>query len=922
PPEVADVRRGFVDQVIRTRQPLTTDDTRNGRSYFATYYPVLSSLGEVSAVAVIANDVTEMKQAQRLELALHNISETSHAALDLHSLLERVHRIIEELMPARNFFVAVYDEINQEISFPYFVDEHDTVPLPRKIGAGGLTETVLNRGEALLISAGMPESGLKQEQDIAGTRSVDWLGVPLKTEDRTIGVLAVQSYSGLVRYTDKDKVLLQFVSDQVAMAIQRMRTYSRLQLAANVFTYAQEGIIIADAAGNILEVNDTFTRITGYSRAEVIGKNPRMLKSGRHGPEFYAAMWADLKTKGHWYGEISNRRKNGEAFAEMLNISAVCDANGLPQHYVALFSDITALKEHQSQLERIAHYDALTGLPNRIVLADRLRQAAAQTRRRENLMALVYLDLDGFKAVNDSHGHETGDELLIVISQRLKEALREGDTLARIGGDEFVAVLTDLATPQECEIVVARLLQAAATPVQIKEHSLRVSASLGVTLFPLDSGDPDTLLRHADQAMYHAKQAGKNRYHLFDPERDQQARTHQEGFQRINQAYEQEEFVLHYQPKVNMRKGRVIGAEALIRWQHPERGLVPPGEFLPLIEESELISKVGDWVLDSALAQMAAWHTQGLEIAVSVNIAAFHLQQSDFLLRLREKLAAHPQLKAENLELEVLETAALEDILRVSQVIKDCQALGVNISLDDFGTGYSSLTYLKRLPTTVLKIDQSFVRDMLWDMEDLAIIEGVIGLAAAFHRIVIAEGIETAQHGQMLLKLGCDLGQGYGIARPMPAERLPEWVQHWRPDPSWADCGDAAVNRDELPLVHAEVDHRYWVKCMENFLADLSDNPPTFDSRRCRFGAWYHGEGRSRYGYMPEFQVIDAIHEQVHQLGRELLAHKSAARNAEAQTGMAELNALRDVLLGQLHALSAAMGKNRSGLQTRQEGQS
>ena len=588
----------------------------------------------------------------------------------------------------------------------------------------------------------------------------------------------------------------------------RKETEARLMLAASVFTHAEEGIIITDATGTIVEVNDTFSRITGYARDEVLGRNPRMLNSGRHDRDFYASVWRALTGKGHWHGEIWNRRKDGALYAEMLNISAVCDAGGQTQHYVGLFSDITSLKEHQRQLERIAHYDALTGLPNRVLLADRLQQAIVRTRRRENLMALVYLDLDGFKAVNDGHGHEAGDELLVAVSSRLKAALREGDTLARLGGDEFVAVLTDLEDASGCDAILSRLLQAAAAPVQIGDVVLQVSASLGVTLHPLDGGDADTLLRHADQAMYQAKEAGRNRYQMFDPDHDRQARSQRETLQRTETALERNEFVLHYQPRVNMRSGAVLGAEALIRWQDPERGLLAPGDFLPGLEDSELIVRIGDWVLDAALAQMAAWRHAGLDVAVSVNVAAHHLQQDDFVARLQAKLAGHPDLPAGRLELEVLETVALEDVDRMARIMEACRALGVDFALDDFGTGYSSLTYLRRLPATVLKIDRSFVRDMLWNAEDLTIVEGVIGLAAAFRRTVIAEGVESAEHGALLLELGCDLAQGYGIARPMPPDQLPGWVRQWRPAASWAAqrerpaqpprplearCGDALV---------------------------------------------------------------------------------------------------------------------------------
>ena len=693
---------------------------------------------------------------------------------------------------------------------------------------------------------------------------------------------------------------------------ERKAAESRLKLAASVFTHAHEGIMITDTNGHIVEVNDTFTRITGYAREEVLGQGTRMLGSGRQGSEFYATMWRDLQTRGHWHGELWNRRKNGELYAEKLNIAAVRNADDQSQHYVALFSDITELKEHQRQLEHMAHYDALTGIPNRVLLADRLKQAIAQTRRRKRLLALVYLDLDGFKEVNDAHGHEAGDQLLIIVAQRLSDALREGDTLARLGGDEFVAVLTDLGDRAECEVILSRLLQAAASPVKVRKHMLQLSASLGVTLYPQDGGDADTLLRHADQAMYQAKQAGKNRYHLFDPEHDRQTQTHRESLQHVAQALERREFVLYYQPKVNMRTGDVIGAEALIRWQHPERGLVPPGEFLPLIEGNELIARIGDWVLDAALEQMTAWRAQGLDLAVSVNIAAHHLQQENFLPRLREKLAAHPGVLPDRLELEVLETAALESITHISRLIEGCRALGVHFSLDDFGTGYSSLTYLKRLPASVLKIDQSFVRDMLWDSEDLAIVEGVIGLAAAFRRTVIAEGVETTEHGELLLRLGCDLAQGYGIARPMPAAALPGWAATWRPDPAWAACRNLVMSRDDLPLTYAEVDHRNWVKCIETALADAAVVPPPADGRDCRFGSWYHGSGRERYGRLPEFAAIGPLHDAVHALGSELIALRLAGHTEQARSRLGELRALRDELIGHLHELSAAMVHARS----------
>jgi len=374
----------------------------------------------------------------------------------------------------------------------------------------------------------------------------------------------------------------------------------------------------------------------------------------------------------------------------------------------------------------------------------------------------------------------------MALASAMKDTLREGDTLARIGGDEFVAVLIDLDSEVSCLPMLRRLLAAAAAPVHLGQLVLQSSASLGVSFYPQPHEiEPDQLLRQADQAMYQAKVAGKNRYHVFDAAQDSSLRTQHESLDQLRLALDRSEFVLHYQPKVNMRSGQVIGAEALIRWQHPERGLLAPAEFLPVMEDHPLAVEVGEWVINTALAQVDTWHAAGLDLPVSVNIGARQLQEGNFVTRLRGLLSQHSQLSPSCLTLEILETSALGDMALVSEVIASCAEMGVHFALDDFGTGYSSLTYLKRLHVTLLKIDQSFVRDMLVDPDDLAILQGVIGLASAFGREVIAEGVETVAHGSALLQLGCELAQGYGIAHPMPAEHLPAWVASWRPDAAW-----------------------------------------------------------------------------------------------------------------------------------------
>lgn len=567
---------------------------------------------------------------------------------------------------------------------------------------------------------------------------------------------------------------------------QRKQDEEKLKLAAIVFSHAREGIMITDASGSIIEVNDTFSLITGYSREEAIGRNPRILKSDRQSPEFYAEIWKSLLEKDHWDGEMWNKRKNGEIYPENLNISSVRNASGQVQNYVALFTDISQMKEHQRQLEHIAHYDALTNLPNRVLLADRLSQAMVQCQRHRLSLAVVFLDLDGFKEVNDTHGHDLGDELLITLSHRMKETLREGDTLARIGGDEFVAVLADLACVEDCQPVLERMLQAVAGPVSLGAVVANVTASIGVAIYPQDNADADQLMRHADQAMYVAKQAGKNRYHLFDTVKDDAMNIQRENISHVRAAIERREFVLHYQPKVNMRTGEVIGVEALIRWQHPSLGLLFPAAFLSIIENHTMSLDIGEWVIETALTQINQWQNQGLNLPISINIAAYQLQQSYFTNQLAALLRAHPEVNPQYLELEVLETSALSDTSQVSATMQACIALGVRFALDDFGTGYSSLTYLRRLPAHMIKIDQSFVRDMLTDADDLAIIEGVVGLAKAFQREVIAEGVETIEHGKALLQLGCHLAQGYGIARPMPADDIRAWLISWRPDDSWS----------------------------------------------------------------------------------------------------------------------------------------
>ncbi|MFT5837716.1 MAG: diguanylate cyclase (GGDEF)-like protein/PAS domain S-box-containing protein [Flavobacteriales bacterium] len=473
--------------------------------------------------------------------------------------------------------------------------------------------------------------------------------------------------------------------------------------------------------------------------------------------------------------------------------------NNTPVKLTGIFQDISEQKTNQRRLEKSnaelaqvnkklkknAYYDALTGLPNRNLLADRMRHSIKVNKRKQNFIAIAFLDLDGFKDINDLHGHSFGDDLLCCIAEKIKLLMRGGDTLARFGGDEFVMILDDLNSPDDYLSILQRTLDAVSAIRFINHKWVNISASIGVTIYPQDNSNSDQLIRHADQAMYIAKQLGKNCLYEFDVANDVAVINRYEELESIRAAFKNNEFVLYYQPKINIKTNEIIGLEALIRWNHPQQGLLPPSAFLPIIEQNMLIIEIGEWVIETALKQLTSWTGSGIKLPISVNISPLQLQQADFVSRLKGIFLKYPNFKAGEIEFEILETIALDDIRLVRDVIKKCHQIGIIFSIDDFGTGYSSLTYLKKLPTEHLKIDRSFVIDMLTDQDDCAIVHGIIQLAHTFERTVIAEGVETIAHGEKLLSLGCHLAQGFGISRPMPAIEFPEWLNHWKQNNEW-----------------------------------------------------------------------------------------------------------------------------------------
>jgi diguanylate cyclase (GGDEF)-like protein len=580
-----------------------------------------------------------------------------------------------------------------------------------------------------------------------------------------------------------------------------------------------------------------------------------------------------------------------------INAHALPDGMGIVSSTV----DVTQLVEREHRLQHQAHYDALTGLPNRVLLADRMKLSLAHARRTGDMLAVCLMDLDGFKPVNDSLGHKAGDYLLQEMARRLEEVIRADDTAARLGGDEFALLLGNLKSAQQAEHALQRVLDAVATPCMIEGKPVRVTASIGVTLFPGDAGEADQLLRHADQAMYKAKEAGKGRFHMFNPAVESRLRANQGLLKRIEEALDKGQFALYYQPKVDCRNGSVVGMEALIRWQHPVLGLRAPGEFLPLIEHDDIIVRLGEWVIAESLRQMAVWRESGIHVGVSVNVSARQFLRGGFGDRLADMLAHHLPGLERKLELELVETAALEDVNAVRKVMEHYQKLGMSFALDDFGTGYSSLVHLKRLAVDVLKIDQTFVRDMLDDPGDLAIVQGVIGLASAFGQKVVAEGVESIEQILLLLELGCDVMQGYGIARPMAAERVPGWLAAFQADPRWQLARTSYPMRGDFELLLMEVSHRHWLERTRVALQHGSALPAA-DYGSCRFTQWYAGAGIRRYGGLPEFREIDMTHRKVHKQAEALAACVHAADGAGAEALRLALEAANETLLQQLHS--------------------
>ena len=582
----------------------------------------------------------------------------------------------------------------------------------------------------------------------------------------------LESTASVIRNSEGDPDKLVIVNRDMT---ERAKSDERVRLWARVLDQSGEGIFICDPQERILIVNTAFEQLTGFSAADAVGKTPRFLQSERQDRAFYMDMWKTVLETGAWRGEIWNRRKGGEIYAEWLSISAIYDSQGAVTHYIGIFSDITAHKQAAERIAHLAHYDALTDLPNRVLLMDRLNQMMKSAERRKSKVAVFFIDLDRFKDVNDPLGHQAGDLLLQTVAKRFSSVMRAEDTLARIGGDEFVAIFQGIHDGQDAAIIAKELFFCLKEPVALSGHEVTVTVSMGISLYPDDATDGEEMIRNADAAMYQAKGAGRNTFQFYTSDLNQHTLEMLSMESGLRRAIERQEFVLYYQPQVDIASGCVIGAEALIRWNHPDFGLVMPGKFISIAEERGLIASIGNWTIDEAARQAAIWQSNGTPIRIAVNVSAIQFRQKDFVEQLANKIQKHGIAPAQ-FEIELTERIIMRDAKITIDILERLHKMGFQLAIDDFGTGYSSLGYLRRFPIDRIKIDQSFVKDE----KAGPIITAIIGLARGFELKVIAEGVETKKQLELLREQGCDEAQGFLFSPALAPEKFEKFVREWK----------------------------------------------------------------------------------------------------------------------------------------------
>jgi diguanylate cyclase (GGDEF)-like protein/PAS domain S-box-containing protein len=731
--------------------------------------------GKVVRISGTNMDLTERRQEQNLEELRGFMLECITSSMPLTEILEAITRKVESLMPDACSAILLLDGKGDRLNLaaaPSLPDFYkygiDGLPVGDDAGCCGYAA---GTGESAVADDVMTDprcAGARALFERAGLKS--WWSEPIQGPDsKILGTFAVYHRKAAIPNAYQRK-LIETVAHYAALTIDRKRAETQLKLAAKVFEQSQEGFMITDARRRILKVNPAFTAITGYTEQEAVGKSAGILSSGRHDREFYRNLWETIRTRNFWQGEIWNRRKTGEIYPELLNVSVVRDGSGNVTEYVGVFADITQLKASEAQLEFLAHHDTLTSLPNRLRLFFRLEHSIETAKREGAQLALLMLDLDRFKDVNDSFGHLVGDQLLQLVANRLVNRVRDIDTVARLGGDEFTVVLENIARPEDAARVAQEIIDDLCEPWSIPNAGeVLIGASVGISLYPQHGHTPELLLQQADAALYEAKEGGRNRFAFFSNEFTEAARRRIEMEARLRRALLQNELLVYYQPQIDIATGEIVGAEALARWQDPVEGMISPNHFIPVAEQTGLIQAVGAWILKETCRQGREWLDKGFKpISLAVNVSQHQIRQSDINGLVAEVLQ-ETGFPAQYLELELTESGLMERQTDVIEILKSLRAQGVRLSIDDFGTGYSSLAYLKRFPLNVLKIDKNFIDDIPHQQDDMEIASTIIAMGHILGFKVLAEGVETPAQLAFLKEKGCDLYQGFLVSHPLPA---------------------------------------------------------------------------------------------------------------------------------------------------------